>query len=107
MTEKEFMRAINKIKSEQSEKIKAVRAQYAEDNNPVKIGDMISDHYQTLKVERFCIHSASFKREFPFYSYHGPLITKAGKPFKSGKRGRIYQTQLKIINGVSIEKEKK
>ena len=78
--------------------------EYAKSNNSVKVGDIVVDHYQTIKVEKiiFCSRTV-FSSVLPCCMYKGIFLTKAGTPYKTGKTGIIHQCNLKNINGESYE----
>lgn len=79
-----------------NEKIHKLATKYAQQHNTVKIGDNITDHYQTIQVESISTH---FTDE-PSCIYQGQLFTKAGKPFKNAKKSSVYQINIK--NHISI-----
>ena len=54
--------------------------------------DLITDHIDTIKVEKI---SSSTLYNKPFCIYYGVRYTQTGKPFKSGEKRRVYQENLK------------
>jgi len=99
MTKEEYTKRYNEIQKEKHAEIEKLAIEYAESNNPVKIGDVVTDRCQRIKVETI---KAPLSVIEPHCVYSGPLLTKAGTPFKSGKRGRMSQYNLKMINGKPI-----
>lgn len=75
-----------------------VRRQYALDHNPVKIGDIITDHYHTIKVEMMSVYGFPI----PYMKYQGTIMTKK---FVPAKRQPLYpepvfQDNIVAINGM-------
>jgi len=63
-----------------------------EKNNSVKIGDIITDHIGSIKVEKIFLYRSELE---PSFIYSGKRYTKFNKPFKSGEKTRIYQINLR------------
>lgn len=101
MTPVEYAEKIQAVRKEAESKIKAIQIEYAEKNNPVKIGDMVSNQSTNVKVETIGI---AIIAGLPSMVYHGPAMTKKGNLFKSGKRDKVYQVNLQIINGEQVNK---
>lgn len=76
----------------QTEKIKLYK-DYAFSNNPYKVGDIITDHYQTIRINKMQ-PTVGFNK-YPAYIYIGSRLKKDLTPFKSGETGRIYQGNIK------------
>lgn len=72
--------------------------QYALENNPVKIGDIVTDHYHTIKVESMMQTTSC---EVPQMKYYGTELKKDGKPKKVQPRTKepVFQRNIKKING--------
>ena len=99
MTKDEYTRRYDEIQKAKHAEIDRLAYEYAVSNNPVKIGDIATDHSQTIEVQTI---QAPYSVTKPQCVYSGPLLTKAGKPFKTGKSGRMFQCNLKMINGKPI-----
>ena len=66
--------------------------EYALSNNPHKIGDIIKDHYQKIKIEKVAAISYFNNIECRYY---GTNLKKDGTPFKSGSKSWIHQSNIK------------
>ena len=73
----------------------SIAIEFATSNNPVKIGDKIKDHHKYLMVDKMI---TSLGQRYPCMVYEGKLLTAKGAPFKNGKPGAVYQSNLKDIN---------
>ena len=90
--EKELAELKNKFKAEKF----ALAKKYAISNNTVKIGDLITDHIGTIRVEK--IKTAIINSIVPHCNYWGALIIKGSeKPFKRG--GKRWTSQRDIKKG--------
>ena len=67
--------------------------EYAQSNNSVKVGDFVTDHIGTVKVELMRLYF-EYGSGLPALVYSAPTYTKAGKPFKSESKRSVYQTNL-------------
>ena len=76
-----------------SRKLEALNEQFAFDNNPHKVGDIIQDAIGCIKIERFW---ASFCRisQVPVCVYYGLEYRKDGKPSKKGRSRYMFQQKL-------------
>ena len=81
---------IDKIKKEAEIKKFAISKKYALSNNPIKIGDKVTDHIGTIKVEGIGV----FMEPVPSCIYRGVCYTKAGKPVKSNEKRNVYQDNI-------------
>ena len=70
-----------------TEKQNELRRQYAAEHNPVKIGDIITDHYHTIRVENMSMYG----HPVPYVMYTGIELTKQGEP---KKRQPIHSARL-------------
>ena len=93
MTREEFRKRIDAIKKEADERAMELCRAYAYAHNDVQIGDMISDHKSTIRVERIgmCVGFGGI----PEMRYCGPEYTKSGAPRKDGRFDWIYQSNIK------------
>ena len=68
----------------------ALKKEFAFSNSLIKKGDIISDKIKTIRVDSIRYTTLGL----PECVYDGVLITKAGKPYKSGETGRIFHHGL-------------
>jgi hypothetical protein len=83
-------------------KIEHLNGEYAKEHNPVKIGDIVTDHYHTIRVESMEACVDYNRRPYvPIIKYIGPEMTKDGKPKKRQPRyfNPVFQQNIKAING--------
>jgi hypothetical protein len=97
MTLDEYKQKIKEIDIESESKKADLAKQYALANNYVSIGDILIDHYQKIRVVTIRVNH---NWRNPQCIYSGPLLTKQGREFKSGRKGYIFQGNIKehIIN---------
>ena len=74
-----------------------LRKQYAIEHNPVKVGDIVTDHYHTIRVERMSLYGSPI----PYMRYSGTELTKQGVPKKRQPvpDNPAFQVYVESING--------
>ena len=99
MNREEYLQAKNVLEEEHEAKMKVIAREFAFSNNPVKIGDIITDHYKTIRVEKFS-WGYDFGSRFPCMYYRGTRLSKKGEPVKrDADDNRVSQTDIREING--------
>jgi len=93
MNREEYSIKRNILKTEYDKKVRELNKEYALSNNKISIGDIITDHIGSIKVEAICI-TTPFGRDNPCCLYSGTEYTKSGKPFKNGSKRKVYQFNL-------------
>lgn len=78
------------LKQRHDKEIKKLKREYALTNNPIKIGDIVTDGYSTVKVEKIVV----YLNNPPCCVYRGPELNKNKTVKKNGKITDIYQTNL-------------
>lgn len=99
----DYKNKVRSLKSQHKKELNKLAVRYAYLNSTVKIGDIVTDHIGSIRVQEIKVSPCGFFNEDPSCVYCGVLYTKAGKPFKSGERRSVYQTHLKSVNGVKIK----
>lgn len=89
---KQYEEALNKIDKTAAAKKKHLAKEYALSHNPIKKGDIITDHIGSIRVDKL-VEILYFTP--PSCIYDGVQVTKTGKPYKSGKRRSVCQENLK------------
>ena len=89
MTPHELNETLAQIEKEHEEKRKNVIREYALSNNPYKIGDVIEDHAEKIKITKILV--SIFHRKCV---YEGIRLKKDGTPFKNNKQIRIFQDDI-------------
>ena len=107
MNKEEYLKAEKVLKEEFEEKRKQLAREFAYSNNPVKIGDIITDHYKTIRVLKF-LWGYDFGSQMPCMFYRGVRLTKKGEPAKrEADDSRVSQTDIREINGKPYKYELK
>ena len=102
MTPEEYVEKKNRLEAEYKRKYALLNEEYAMANNPVKLGDIIHDHYQIIKVDDIRVVNSYLA--LPKCIYHGPRLTKKLVEFKIREWSNVYQENVKKINGVEVSK---
>lgn len=97
MTAKELQEKCMALQQECNDKQSEIRKQYAIEHNPVKVGDIVTDHYHTIRVEKIGIYGCPV----PYMVYHGTELTKQGIPKKRQPvpDQPAFQNSVRSING--------
>ena len=99
MNKEEFIKAEKALKEDFEEKRKQLAREFAISNNPVKIGDVISDHCRTIRVLKL-LWCYNLGYPFPCMVYRGVRLTKKGEPSKrEADDNRVVQKNNREING--------
>ena len=85
------------VQKECQDKQTALRIKFALEHNPVKEGDIVTDHYHTIRVEIMSVCGYPI----PHMRYTGIAMTKKGVPAKRqpSPREPVFQGNIKTING--------
>lgn len=81
---------------------KDLAIRFAKSNNKVKIGDIITDHFHTIVVEKIEYTFSSTGYDVPSCVYHGEHLKKNGERRKKKEQSEVHQVNLIKINGVSV-----
>lgn len=95
MEEKEYLKKLELLRAEHAKQIRVLQVEYAQANNKVARGDIVVDHANRIRVDTIRLSFGS--RKIPGCSYEGVLLTKGGRPYKSGKRQAIWDGNIKEI----------
>lgn len=99
MNKEEYLKAKKILEEEFEAKKKQLAREYAYSNNDVKIGDVITDHYKTIRVEKFLL-GYDFGSQMPCMFYRGTRLNKKGEPMKrDADDNKVSQTAIREING--------
>lgn len=94
MTKDSYLEGIALIEKQYKEAKSQLGRQYAYANNTVKEGDVISDHTNTIKIDKIQ-WGIPFGKNIPECVFSGPCLTKKGEPYKNGDRAQIWQHNIK------------
>ncbi len=97
MTKEELQKKLIELQVECDEKKNHIRKLYACEHNPVYPGNIITDHYHTIKVEKIIMHGYPV----PYMKYIGTELTKQGEPKKHQPvpPNPVFQCNIVSING--------
>jgi hypothetical protein len=73
-----------------------IQTEYALANNTYKVGDVITDHMRTIRIEKIQIDVSYMSSSIgkPQCVYVGPELKKDGTPKKNGIITQIYQSNI-------------
>jgi hypothetical protein len=94
MTKEEYDKKLESIAKRYNTEINQLKKEYALTNNTVKLGDVITDHMGSIKVDNISI-TMTFSNKYPICLYSGIEILKSGKPSKRGSIRNVYQSNLR------------
>ncbi len=77
-----------------AKELQNIGREYALSKNSVEVGDIITDHFQTICVEKIGVYFC----KPPECVYIGPLLTKKLTPRKNNSTGEVYQSNIKSIS---------
>lgn len=97
MTSEELQEKCMALQRECNDKQMELRKQYAIEHNPVKVGDIVTDHYHTIRVEKISMYG----HPVPYMKYTGIELTKQGEPKKRQPipPNPVFQCNIVSING--------
>ena len=94
MTQKELDARIAAIDREADQQKYLAYKQYAADNAKYKIGDIVSDGRDTIRVES--IAYSLFNNRISIF-YLGTKLTKKGEPFKHDGKRAVFESAIKNV----------
>jgi hypothetical protein len=94
MTQYEYQLKLNQINKDHQIRLRFLASDFAESNNPHKIGDIVKDTIGFIKIEQIQFTLGGGKY-LPECVYTGIELTKKGEPNKRGNKRTIYQSNIK------------
>ena len=102
MTKEELDNKIAQIERDAERQKKAAYREYVEQNAKYKVGDIVGDSCDLIRVET--IGFAEFRASISIY-YYGPLLTKKLAPRKDGTKRTVFEENVKhSLKGSSLIK---
>ena len=97
MTKEQLQKKLIELQVECDEKKDHIKKLYACEHNPVYPGNIITDHYHTIKVEKIIMYD----NPVPYMMYIGTELTKQGEPKKHQPvpPNPVFQYNIVSING--------
>lgn len=104
MTEQEYREALHEINVKAENERRILARAFAFEHSPVLVGDYISDHRDTIRVERWEISKRAYEyNSLPCLVYRGMTCKKDGTPRKYPNKCSIYQSNLLRVNGKPVK----
>lgn len=97
----DYKNKVKSLKARHKKELTEFALKYAFLNSPIKIGDIVTDHIGSIIVEKYALGFSDISIE-PKCVYTGTCYTKKGKPYKSGEKRCVHQSNIKKINGCEI-----
>ncbi len=92
MDKEQYLTKKKSIQADFDSEMLGINSAYAFSNSPVEVGDIVTGHYQTIKVDK--IKLSAGRGELPQCVYFGAVLTKKGEPRKDGERNQVWQCDL-------------
>ena len=104
MTEQEYREALHEINVRAENEKRILARAFAFEHSQVLVGDYISDHCDTIRVEGWDISNRTHEyNSLPCLGYKGKTCKKDGTPRKYSKKCRIEQRNLLRVNGEPVK----
>lgn len=103
MTKQEYREALHEINVKAENERRMLARTFAAEHSPVKVGDYISDHHDTIRVESWEFEKGTYEYPLHCLVYIGMTCKKDGTPRKNPKRCSIYQCNLLRVNGEPVK----
>ena len=94
MTQDDFLIGFRQIEKEAEDKKTQLRKDYVKETNPYQIGDVISDHYKTIRIEGISGITTYSGTIIPYPIYRGVVLKKDGNPAKNQTDNLIYASNI-------------
>lgn len=95
MTKEDLAKEISELQQQHEKDKYALHKKYAFANNPYKVGDIVTDHYKTVKIERIGIYVGLGET---CCKYTGQVLRKDGQPAKDQKDNTVFQMNIPELN---------
>ncbi len=89
MKKEEYLKSLDELTKEHSEKCRQLAISYAMANNPYKVGEVFQDHIGKIIIESIGVYVS---QETPMCRYFGLELKKDGTPRKDGNKRLAYQS---------------
>ena len=95
MTIQEYKEKQKELKAEYTKKGQALDIEFANANNPYKVGDIVTDHVGSIEVERI---SYGYSIDYvPCVIYIGTELKKDGTKKKNDSVRNVYSTNIRKV----------
>jgi len=96
MNDAEYKKALKAARMDYDRAVNKISTDFAFSNNTIKIGDFVTDHVGTVKVEKIGVYTGLSQN--PKCTYFGTCYTKKGAPYKDDKKATVYQKNVLKVN---------
>lgn len=103
MTKEELKKKIDELSRQFEKEKNKIYEQYLDEKYGIKIGDIVTDHAHTIKVESIDYFYDCFLGG-PTAKLKGPDYKKDGTISKRQTNTPVYLQNVKVINGKNIQK---
>lgn len=104
MTKQEYREALHEINVKADNERRIQERAFATEHSPVLVGDYISDHCNTIRVENWEVAKRAYEfNAVPCLVYRGMTCKKDGTPRKNPKKCSIHQSNLLRVNGEPVK----
>lgn len=103
MTKEELKKKIDELSRQFEKEKNKIYEQYLDEKYGIKIGDIVTDHAHTIKVESIDYFYDCFL-DGPTAKLKGPDYKKDGTISKRQTNTPVYLQNVKVINGKNIQK---
>lgn len=93
MNSTEHQKALGELKKKHRRDTRDLAEKFARANSAVRIGDIVTDHMGSIRVETTRVFGGV--STLPQMVYCGVRVTKKGSDFKSGEQRNVYQANMK------------
>ncbi len=105
----EHNRALRELRQEYNNRARRLVSGYLEEHNPIKVGDIVEDHYKRIRVEGWKVYYAKYEMQGigGYIVYRGTRLTRGGDKMKKGASdNEMYAYNIEAINGESVDIKK-
>jgi hypothetical protein len=95
MTQEEYKNKVSELNERHEQELQLLRREYAFANNPYKIGDTVTDHAGSIKIEKIQ-YTTDFSTNLPCCVYTGVELKKDGTPTKRESKRKVHQSNIQI-----------
>lgn len=104
MTKQEYREVLHEINVKAENERRILARAFATEHSSVLVGDYISDHCDTIRVESWVVVNGTYEyNSLPCLVYKGKTCKKDGTPRKYSKNCRIEQRNLLRVNGEPVK----
>jgi hypothetical protein len=89
----DYLKKLSEMIKRHNGEIRRLQQEYAYAQSPYKVGDYVTDHIGTIKVEKIQWQSSDMGKDVTCV-YFGQCYTRKKEPFKSGETRFVFQKNI-------------